>query len=466
MYQFEVQGDIEARVSSQSVCHLHRLWMRFHAAASDLPAFADLCPERLQWCAANLMVVEPIDGDDFVYRYYGSGIAHAARFDMTGKRVGDFRSDVGRFFREKYRRCLDSGRPLYTVHRATHVATVHTWERLLLPVRDERGPLIVALNQPMAFRHEFLQGVLESTSIGILFAAALHRDGSGNEPVQDFQILSSNVAAARLLGRPDGSLAEQTLSEILPEVLRGRIQRLCFDVFESSAPATVRVSGVHNGVERVIQASGVRSGDGVTLVLSEATRLEALEVALEDMEQDLNAERKARLRLESRLRAMADASLTASLPRRADLLAALEVEVEKATSNDSSLSLLLLGLETPGGSVARSLDANDDVLGAVLRLCQGMLRRGDWTCRAALTDFAAILPQTTDEVAHEIASRIVEAVAIRFRSEPMLSARITLGAGLASWVPGQDAGQLLARAESALDEAKGAGRGQVRRAST
>ena len=103
MYFYELSQDIGPQVDNATVGHLDALWQRYRDAHGTLPRFADLSPERLDWCAPDLMVVEPVAADDFRYLHYGANIAAASGFDMTDRLASEFRSEVGQFFRDKYR---------------------------------------------------------------------------------------------------------------------------------------------------------------------------------------------------------------------------------------------------------------------------------------------------------------------------------------------------------------------------
>ncbi len=464
MYHFEISDGIETRVDSPSAVHLYGLWQRYHEASGDLPALADMGPERLDWCAANLMVVEPLPDGDFAYRSYGAGIARASGFDMTGKRTSDFRSDVGRFFRDKYAQVLASGRPLYTVHRASHAATVHTWERLMLPVRDGDTTVLVVFNRPTMFRHEFLQGVLESTSTGIVSLAPL-RDESGE--VVDFDIVSANRAAASLLGRAPEALLEQRLGDTLPRPLGARTLALCKAALSvAGPPGSVEVHGMYNGVHRYLQLNAASSGDWVTLAVADVSELRRMEHALRETQGRLDREIEERKHLESELRGQGSTDALTGIPGRAGFMNRLHAEVARAVRHDRALSVLLIDLDHLH-AVNRNHGTliGDHVLVSTARACTDTLRGSDGIGRLGGEEFAACLPETGAEGALEVAERIRTTVARVFQDQPMLSMQVTVSVGVSQLREGDTATGVLERAEHALREAKLAGRDRVMLAS-
>lgn len=460
MYHYEISDDIGERVDSPTVVHLYGLWQRYHEAGGDLPDYAELGPERLDWCADNLMVIEPLADGDFLYRSYGAGVARAAGFDMTGKRTSEFHSDVGRFFRDKYVQCLASGRPLYTVHRASHAPTVHTWERLVLPVREGDAVLLVVFNRPTLFRHEFLQSVLESTSTGIVALAPL-RDGAGG--VLDFDILSVNRAAAALIGRDTLALVDQRLGDVVPRTLGARGMALCREVLASGGSESVEIHGLHNGVHRYLQLHAACSGDWVTLALTDVSELRRQEHALRETRTRLEREIEMRKHLEAELRGQGVTDPVTGVLGRAAFLNRLDGESARAVRHGRALGLLLADLDR-----LRAVNENhgpmigDHVLASSARACVDALRQSDVIGRVGGDEFAAYLPETDEEGAREVAERLRCAVARVFQDQPMLSMRITVSVGVTGWCDGDTVQGLLARAESALKDAKDAGRDQVR----
>ena len=108
---------------------------------------------RLERWKDYIMFVDYVeDVDDFQYRYYGPGIVAVAGFDMTGKYVTDFDSEVGRFFVRAYRKCLSERILIFSEHNRVHARVDCRWQRLLCPVRDGDKKYVVACNVPIDIR--------------------------------------------------------------------------------------------------------------------------------------------------------------------------------------------------------------------------------------------------------------------------------------------------------------------------
>lgn len=106
------------------------------------PLVSRLDPVALRPALGYVMLVDPVDGGrDFRYRLYGSLIASVSGTDLTGRLVSQHHASahVVDFsfagYLAVYRRC----EPLYTFRRPARAEFTRSWERLVLPLVDERG---------------------------------------------------------------------------------------------------------------------------------------------------------------------------------------------------------------------------------------------------------------------------------------------------------------------------------------
>jgi hypothetical protein len=105
---------------------------------------------KLQRWIDYFMIVDYVDEiDELRYRHYGTGIAKFAGFDMTGRLVSDFDSEVGRFFERLYRKCLAEKIIIYSEHNRVHARRSCNWHRVLCPVQEGNRTFIVACNVPV-----------------------------------------------------------------------------------------------------------------------------------------------------------------------------------------------------------------------------------------------------------------------------------------------------------------------------
>ncbi|WP_420403749.1 PAS domain-containing protein [Nisaea sp.] len=112
-------------------------------------AFADrrdFTGETLRPWLGNIMVLElDREREDFRYRLYGSEIAARSGFDMTGKWVSDFRSEIGDVFHSQYRKAVHEKRLIVSRNPYLHSRAPCDWERIICPVASgEQVQLVVA----------------------------------------------------------------------------------------------------------------------------------------------------------------------------------------------------------------------------------------------------------------------------------------------------------------------------------
>ncbi|GAB6062028.1 GGDEF domain-containing protein [Deferrisoma palaeochoriense] len=105
--------------------------------------------------------------------------------------------------------------------------------------------------------------------------------------------------------------------------------------------------------------------------------------------------------------------------------------------------------------------AGDMVLQALAGRTLQALRRSDFVARYGGEEFAVLLPHTEEAAARIVAEKIRRLGAekdVATRAGPV---RVTLSAGVATWAPGEEALELLDRADQALYRAKEGGRNRV-----
>jgi diguanylate cyclase len=107
----------------------------------------------------------------------------------------------------------------------------------------------------------------------------------------------------------------------------------------------------------------------------------------------------------------------------------------------------------------------DNVIAAVGQvLARGAEGPDLFTARIGGEEFAVIMRSTTPTQALQMAEKVrglVRAMKLKKRGTQEVIATVTVSAGVATWVPGDDAESLLAAADAALYRAKAAGRDRV-----
>ena len=140
--------------------HLNALFDYWRGQKGDaaMPRSTDFDLLNLGAEISYIMLLDVRDGGwDFVYRYYGVGIAERSGFDMTGRSVRDIPapSGISIFFLAGYRAVMKRREPLLTWHAAPTQRSVVSWERLILPLATETdGHLeqLVVCNMPGPWR--------------------------------------------------------------------------------------------------------------------------------------------------------------------------------------------------------------------------------------------------------------------------------------------------------------------------
>jgi hypothetical protein len=142
-------------VANPRIHELHRYWSEKKGAAK-LPAKRDFDPLDHPQALGTLMILERLEDGDYLYRLYGIKAAEQFGRDLTGHRLREVAGPVTPFFAAKYDRCLELGRPLYTVHRPVQMRAVALLERLLMPFADDAGQprFVVVYTAPYAMTGE------------------------------------------------------------------------------------------------------------------------------------------------------------------------------------------------------------------------------------------------------------------------------------------------------------------------
>lgn len=120
---------------------LLKLWTDLRGGAA-MPGVAQIDPVAFAPALGYVNLVEPTpDGDDFVYRVFGSHVAAVFRADLTGRTMGEIAThdSIVDFIVASCRAVRMRGAPLLTRRVPPGTDTVELWERLILPFADKDG---------------------------------------------------------------------------------------------------------------------------------------------------------------------------------------------------------------------------------------------------------------------------------------------------------------------------------------
>ncbi len=113
------------------------------ANSGEPPRMTRIDPIEMRPALGYVMLVDIVDGgSDLRYRLYGSGIAAITGFDLTGQSVYSHPSSptTVEFFLATYEAVRLKRTPLYSAYGPrTSKVMARTWQRLTLPLLDEKG---------------------------------------------------------------------------------------------------------------------------------------------------------------------------------------------------------------------------------------------------------------------------------------------------------------------------------------
>jgi diguanylate cyclase (GGDEF)-like protein len=170
------------------------------------------------------------------------------------------------------------------------------------------------------------------------------------------------------------------------------------------------------------------------------------------------------LRLREALRQQSIRDPLTGLFNRRYLEESLVIEVERAKRSSALFSVIMMDVDHfKRFNDTHGHDAADAVLKALAGFLVRQLRGGDIACRYGGEEFTVIMPGTSLEVAQKRANQLCEGVrmlTVDFKGQAL--GPLSLSAGLATYpLHGETAEAVLQAADTALYQAKHAGRDQV-----
>ncbi len=454
----EISASIESVVDNADIVALHRRWTAQRAACGGVPPAEEFqVADTLADIAPNLMLLQAV-GDDFLYHHYGADIMRHSQFDMTGRMVSEFGGEIGEFFAERYRRVRASGQPLYTVHFSDRAKSVLTWERLILPLKDNAsGDWMLVYNRPLESRHQLLEAVLNAASDAIL-AVRAQRDESGAH--SGWLILVANAAFAQIAGAAVEDLVGRIVQQVLPRWDEFGLEADCHAAMRQARGQQRDIEVLLDGALRWFSAYTGPLGDGCVVRLADITAVKQTEMAL----------RNSALRLQSdnaQLQQMALLDGLTGLANRRAFDAYIEREISHARRSGEPLALAMCDIDYfKAYNDTYGHLAGDDAIRAVAQvLSTACTRAVDLVARYGGEEFVVVMPHTTKEGALIVLQRAQQALrqrAIAHAASPS-ERLLTLSFGVAQFAPDSDgtASALIGHADAALFRAKQAGRNRI-----
>jgi diguanylate cyclase (GGDEF)-like protein/PAS domain S-box-containing protein len=415
----------EADLPARPLAAVMRWWAGLPRSDS-LPSIKAIDPQALGPAADHLLIVEPIEaGQDFVYRYYGAGVARADGHDMTGQRASALGDHAGLFVMATYRAVLMRRQPLYTEHEPPQNLFVTQYDRLILPLADADGKAnrLVVGNVPEAPMRTLVDTVMD----GVL---VLDRAG---------RIRMANPAALAMLGTGEAELLGHPVAELL------------LAEFIAAGP------GAGEGLVTQAREAAARRDDGrefpVEVSIGETRRgRDSVFIAVL---RDISARKAA----EERYRALAFTDPLTGLANRLLFEERMAQAIARARRTRSQLALFMIDLDDFKTINDRfGHPAGDKLLTGFAQRVQGVVREIDVLARFGGDEFALVQTDLLDaEGARTLAGRLFQALAEPFQLDGR-AVPLTVSLGIALHPQdGESMQALIEHADQALYVAKSRG---------
>lgn len=327
------------------------------------------------------------------------------------------------------------------------------WEPLNVPVRDAAGEVVFVIQRVEEVTDAVLRAradeqrdrVLRSSQEQLEAAQRMARLGSWEYRLQTGELtMSDGLRHLYDLGR-DESVAhpEEKIDRVRAED-RAHVMAQLAAATRGEQPDDIRYHVTVQDAELVVQRRLVPVREDGVVVAVRATIQDITE------HERLDAERR---RLLAELEVLATTDPLTGLPNRRSWDHELDREIARARRHGDPLTLALLDLDRfKAFNDTHGHAAGDALLTDAAAAWRAVLRETDVLARFGGDEFALALPECGEERATEALERLAAAT----------PAGQSVSVGLATWVPGEDAEALCARADGALYAAKQAGRGRIR----
>ncbi|MGL5139148.1 MAG: PAS domain-containing protein [Beijerinckiaceae bacterium] len=215
LYTELYENDLQAKIRNPEVSFALSTW-EIQRSPGALPSEAIFLRSRLDWLMQDVMLLRHDADGDLVYQHYGQRIAAAAGFDMTGKKVSDFKGALGDFYRALYSRTIAERRAFVSVHRLGHFSERPMWERVILPLStDGAVSALFVVNRVLDLGKE-LSLTLPRTRLSGVLSLQFVRDTAGT--VTDIVIIGANKRALSMIGRRLDQITERSMREAFPGI--------------------------------------------------------------------------------------------------------------------------------------------------------------------------------------------------------------------------------------------------------
>lgn len=235
-----------------------------------MPRFEDLAVGHLGWAADDLMLLRAAGAELKVLRcgeralqtLFSGAVAVTSVSEIAAVTSRDGLARVAES-------AMRTARPAFATAANVRDGFVGTIEFLALPTEWKDGEtFLLVYARERQERANLLDAVYTSTGDGLIVLSPLQTERA------DFQILSLNASAARILGRAPADLHWKPLSEVVPATAADEILNALSEVARSRSPAKMEYSiATPAGARLDLHLSMAPLGQLVGVTMSDITRI-------------------------------------------------------------------------------------------------------------------------------------------------------------------------------------------------
>jgi formylmethanofuran dehydrogenase subunit E len=199
-----------------------------------MPEETEFAIKAVDWLKQDMMIIRRNAEGELYYDHYGSRIAQHAGFDMTGKKVSDFKGESGQFYQNTYNELFANPLAMGTVHRLGHFKERPLWERVLLPLASHgEVTAIYVVNRILDLDHEFNIASARAKSSSII-AMQFERETTGT--IKAGIIVGANKMAMTLCNRRLDEMVGVSMHDCFPGIVEKGLWSKYLDVHATKQP--------------------------------------------------------------------------------------------------------------------------------------------------------------------------------------------------------------------------------------
>ncbi len=230
---------------------------------SGLPTEEAMRRAPLAMILPHMMVLRPEGNGDFLYEHYGAAVAASSGFDMTGKKVSDFKGAISLFFATIYAECIASRQPLATIHRLGSFHERPVWERVIMPVaRTTHEVVLYVVNRIRELDRDIDHIRPREPGNGVITLQFV-RGVDGR--ITDAIIIGANKAALEMTGRRLDELLNQEMRACFPGIDAHALMDHYIAVAETRTPRNLIIDYAGDGITALFDVWLAPFLDGVVI---------------------------------------------------------------------------------------------------------------------------------------------------------------------------------------------------------